>query len=197
LDGGLQPLKMVNYIFCNYDSCNKKQRDLKGDKSTWYSRLTALKAFYGKHPRKELKELVDNNEIKIDIASSIASVKDPATQNTLIELAKTKDRKELKRELEKHNIETRYKEFTTKDKTQKPHTTEEQLVNKVISRLNEWSAHFDTIIKIIEYDEKFLGKFTPENQLKIMDRLKPLVRKAKHFDTLADKLLIKISEGKK
>jgi len=72
--------------------------------------------------------------------------------------------------------------------------SEDKVVAKVIIRLNEWSAHFDAILKILEYDEKFLGKFQKKNQLLIMDAMKPLSKKSIKFNELMSKSMVKISE---
>ena len=144
----------------------------------------------------ELKEGIDAGRISLDAGIKIATIKDPATQRKLAQMAAAKDRKGLKRAIEHHNLEEHYKEVTLQDRSNKrkfsPIMTEDKLVLKILSRLNEWSAHFDAIIMILEADERFLSKFQAENRKRIVTSMKPLMKKSRRFNELMEKNLLAI-----
>lgn len=194
---GVNSYQLTSYVFGTADSAvGKAEATTSGKAQTFRSKLMLL-IKVEKHGVKELKDAVDSGVIGIKTASQIASVANPATQRTLTALAAAKDHEALSRELKKYNLEKQYENLIEQDKekeTNKPILSEDQIVIKTISRLNEWCAHFDIIIGLIKYDEMFMGKFSQENRLKIMDTLKPLIKKAKTFNELAENTMIKIGE---
>jgi len=189
---GINAYQVTKYVLCGTVQQDGRSEELRN--SGFFTRLDRL-TYTDKHGVKELKEAVDENKIGLNTAKKIASIPDPQTQRELTTLAAAKDHKELANELQRHNIQTQYEDLLDKDKKRdkKPLVHEEKVVLKILERMTKWEAQFDALIKVVEQDEKYLGKFQHENKLRILDGMKPISKKSIKFNELMDKTLKKLA----
>jgi len=145
----------------------------------------------------ELKKSVDEDKIGLEIAAQIASIPDPKIQRELTELAAAKNHKQLAAELKRHNIQKDYEIFKETEKQSRDEkgkqTSEMKFVIKIIDRIDKWTGQLNLLNQMLSDEEKYFGKFTPENRLKIMDAMKPLSKEAVKLTEQTGKTLEQIS----
>jgi hypothetical protein len=196
-NGGVNPYQLTAYILNGAMVPTQSKKGIVESHSgnSIRSRLWTLLAIEKGVP--ELRKAYDENKIGQEMARKIASIEDEATQRSLTEMAVAKDHKALEAEIKRHNIRKGYEEYLAdvkvKDKVEKSKTSEAQVVNKVLTRLNDWTAQLTGLNEILEEDNRFMFQFSHEGQLMILDGMKPLRKQAEKFMTLNESIMEKIS----
>jgi len=196
---GINPLPLTCYIMgVTYDTdVSRFGAHTQGVSRTGlYTKLRRLTEIERKGG-KELKKAVYNNSIGLGVASQIASIPDHKIQRELTELAAAKNHKQLAAELKRHNIQKDYEIFKETEKQSRDEkgkqTSEMKFVIKIIDRIDKWTGQLNLLNQMLSDEEKYFGKFTPENRLKIMDAMKPLSKEAVKLTEQTGKTLEQIS----
>jgi hypothetical protein len=195
---GLEPRALSWYVFKG--TSYKKYQEGAGilDDLPFYKKLAAHNRV-GKKGVKELIDAVDNEKINITTADKIASIDDKDLQRELVKLAEAEEFDKLSEAIKRHNIRQGYEEALSdkkkSDEANKKQMSKPQVLVKLLKRFNEWTMDIGGINELLKEDTRFMFKFTHEEQLQILDGLKPLRKEAEELLTLMSRNMERISDG--